>query len=101
MASLDTSMLVDLLRRRSRFHRRALAKLDELQARGESLATTRFTVAELYVGIELSDHPGAARYPSLTTGGDNKYPGVARDPSLAGGEHHPGPSGHPSLAGGE
>jgi len=56
MASLDTSMLVDVLRRRSRFHRRALEKLDELAARGETLATTRFTVAELYVGIELSDN---------------------------------------------
>jgi predicted nucleic acid-binding protein len=57
MAALDTSILVDVLRRRSRFHERAIAKLDELQARGEILATTRFTVAELYVGIELSDNP--------------------------------------------
>ncbi len=57
MASLDTSILVDVLRRRSRFHRRALAKLHELHARGEILATTRFTVAELCVGIELSDNP--------------------------------------------
>ena len=56
MASLDTSLLVDILRRRSRFHQRALEKLDHLQARGEILATTRFTVAELYVGIELSDN---------------------------------------------
>ena len=57
MATLDTSFLVDLLRRRSRFHQRALDKLDELHARGESLATTRFTVAELLVGIELSNDP--------------------------------------------
>lgn len=56
MASLDTSILVDVLRRRSRFHQRALEKLDELAARGEILATTRFTVAELYVGIELSEN---------------------------------------------
>ena len=56
MASLDTSILVDVLRRRSPFRRRALEKLDELAARGEILATTRFTVAELYVGIELSDN---------------------------------------------
>lgn len=55
MASLDTSILVDVLRRQSRYHQRALAKLDELAARGETLATTCFTVAELYVGIELSD----------------------------------------------
>jgi predicted nucleic acid-binding protein len=57
MASLDTSILVDVLRRRSRFHQRALDKLDDLAARGELLATTQFTVAELYVGIELSDNP--------------------------------------------
>ena len=57
MASLDTSILVDVLRRRSRYHQRALEKLDELEARGEILATTRFAVAELYVGIELSDNP--------------------------------------------
>jgi tRNA(fMet)-specific endonuclease VapC len=57
MASLDTSILVDILRRRSRFHQRALNKMDELQSRGEILATTRFTVAELYVGINLSDNP--------------------------------------------
>ena len=57
MASLDTSILVDVLRPQSRFHQRALAKLDDLAARGEALATTRFTVAELYVGIELSGSP--------------------------------------------
>ena len=56
MASLDTTILVDVLRRRSRFHHRALEKLDELEARGEILATTRFAVAELYVGVELSDN---------------------------------------------
>jgi predicted nucleic acid-binding protein len=56
MASLDTSILVDVLRRQSRFHQPALEKLDELEARGEVFATTRFTVAELYVGIELSDN---------------------------------------------
>ncbi|HLA84270.1 MAG TPA: type II toxin-antitoxin system VapC family toxin [Thermoguttaceae bacterium] len=57
MATLDTSILVDILRRRSGFHDRALAKLGELRARGEVLATTCFTVAELYVGIELSNNP--------------------------------------------
>ena len=61
MASLDTSILVDVLRRRSRFHQRALAKLDELAARGETLATTRFTAAELYVGIELSQNASKDR----------------------------------------
>lgn len=57
MATLDTSILVDVLRRRSRFHQQAIQKLDELHVRGERLATTRFTVAELYVGLELSDNP--------------------------------------------
>ena len=61
VASLDTSILVDILRPRSRFHERAAAKLDALAARGEILATTRFTVAELYVGVELSDHPDRDR----------------------------------------
>jgi predicted nucleic acid-binding protein len=61
MASLDTSLLIDVLRRRSRFHQRAVDKLDELKARGESLATTRFTVAELYVGVEVSDDPDRDR----------------------------------------
>jgi predicted nucleic acid-binding protein len=37
MASLDSSILVDVLRRRSRFHQRALEKLGELQAQGEIL----------------------------------------------------------------
>lgn len=57
MASLDTTVLVDVLRRRSRFHQRAREKIDELMLRGEVLATTRFTLAELWVGIELSDNP--------------------------------------------
>jgi tRNA(fMet)-specific endonuclease VapC len=57
MATLDTSILVDVLRRRSRFHQQAMHKLDDLHVRGERLATTRFTVAELYVGLELSDNP--------------------------------------------
>jgi predicted nucleic acid-binding protein len=56
MASLDTCLLIDVLRRRSRFHEQALAKLDNLAARGERFATTRFSAAELYVGLELSNH---------------------------------------------
>ena len=55
MASLDTSILIDVLRRRSRFHQRALEKLDDLRVRGEILTTTRFAVAEIYVGLELSN----------------------------------------------
>jgi tRNA(fMet)-specific endonuclease VapC len=51
VACLDTTVLIDLLRRRRPRRKRALAKLDELAMRGESLVTTRFNVAELYVGV--------------------------------------------------
>jgi predicted nucleic acid-binding protein len=57
MATLDTTILVDLLRRRSKHHQTAVAKLADLASRGDSLLTTRFNVAELEVGIELSDDP--------------------------------------------
>lgn len=57
MACLDTTILVDLMRRRAKLRPRAFQKLQELLARGEFLVTTRFNVAELYVGVERSDHP--------------------------------------------
>lgn len=57
MACLDTTILVDLARRRSRLRTRAFQKLQGLLGRGESLVTTRFSVAELYVGVERSDDP--------------------------------------------
>jgi tRNA(fMet)-specific endonuclease VapC len=62
MATLDTTILVDLLRPRSKSHRSALAKLADLASRGDSLLTTRFNVAELEVGIELSDDPPRDRH---------------------------------------
>jgi tRNA(fMet)-specific endonuclease VapC len=62
MATLDTTILVDLLRRRSKHRRSAVAKLADLASRGESLSTTRFNVAELEVGIELSDDPPRDRH---------------------------------------
>jgi tRNA(fMet)-specific endonuclease VapC len=37
--------------------RRALNKVDSLVGRGERIVTTRVNLAELYVGIELSDNP--------------------------------------------
>lgn len=58
MACLDTTMLVDLMRRGSKLRTRAFGKLQELLARGEFLFTTRLNVAELYVGVERSDDPG-------------------------------------------
>jgi tRNA(fMet)-specific endonuclease VapC len=54
MACLDTTMLVDLARGRSRFGERAVRKVHELLDRGETLVTTRLNVAELYVGVHLA-----------------------------------------------
>jgi len=61
MACLDTTVLVDLIRRRAKWRGRALAKVAELSDRGETLATTRFNLAELYVGVHRSDHPDHER----------------------------------------
>lgn len=57
MACLDTSILIDLAGRSSKLKKRAVAKLRELITRGENLVTTRFNVAELYIGISRSDNP--------------------------------------------
>jgi tRNA(fMet)-specific endonuclease VapC len=57
MACLDTTVLVDLLRANRDRKRRALDKIEQLTASGEAIVTTRFNLAELYVGIELSDDP--------------------------------------------
>lgn len=57
MACLDTTILVDLIRRHSKLRPRALRKLRQLLHRGELLVTTRLNVAELYVGVERSDDP--------------------------------------------
>ncbi|HOO54151.1 MAG TPA: type II toxin-antitoxin system VapC family toxin [Methanothrix sp.] len=53
MPILDTSFLVDLLRRREE----ALALLAELEGRGASLCTTPITALELYRGAFLSANP--------------------------------------------
>ena len=57
MACLDTTILVDLMRRSSELRARAFQKLQQLLDRGEFIVTSRFNVAELYVGVERSDHP--------------------------------------------
>lgn len=57
MACLDTTVLVDLVRPPGEWKRRALEKVRELVRRGEGLVTTRFNLAELYVGVERSDDP--------------------------------------------
>jgi tRNA(fMet)-specific endonuclease VapC len=55
MACLDTSLLIDIAGRGGRrFRDRAQQKVDALVGAGEVLKTTRFTVAELWVGIERS-----------------------------------------------
>jgi predicted nucleic acid-binding protein len=53
MPVLDTSFLVDILRRREE----AALLLEELEGRGAHLATTPITVLELYRGAFLSAEP--------------------------------------------
>jgi hypothetical protein len=56
MACLDTSFLIDLAGGGGKLRcARAATKLRHLAARGESLTTTRFNVAELYVGVYRTD----------------------------------------------
>lgn len=57
MACLDTTVFVDLRGQDRRLEARALAKLRELRGRGQSLVTTRFTLAELYVGVNRVTDP--------------------------------------------
>ncbi len=58
MACLDTSVLIDLMAPGARPARRKLARLlRRLVADGERLSTTRFTVAELWVGVCRSRDP--------------------------------------------
>ena len=53
MACLDTSFLLDVAGRGGRqLKARAREKLASLVEGGEALATTRFNVAELWVGVE-------------------------------------------------
>lgn len=57
MACLDTTLLIDLGSKSSAQKERAVRKVREIAARGESLATTRFNLAELYVGLARSNRP--------------------------------------------
>ena len=62
MAVADTSFLLDLVRGpRSRIGGKARARLRELHAAEEPLATTRFNVAELLVGVARARDPHAER----------------------------------------
>jgi tRNA(fMet)-specific endonuclease VapC len=58
MACLDTTVLIDLAGGGGRMRcSRAAAKLRDLVRRGESICTTRLSVAELYVGVYRADDP--------------------------------------------
>ena len=59
MACLDTTILIDLIGNKSANREKALAKIDQLTGDGEPLYTTRFNLAELYVGIARSKSPKA------------------------------------------
>ena len=62
MACLDTSALLDLSGRGGEDRRRrARAKVRELAGAGEELVTTRFNLAELWVGIARSENSAAER----------------------------------------
>src|ERR1700743_771549 len=58
MACLDTTVFVDWRRKtRTSRHEAAISIIEQLIASRETLVTTRFNVAELYVGAELSSDP--------------------------------------------
>jgi predicted nucleic acid-binding protein len=59
MACLDTTILIDLIGRPSSRKQQAVRKVKELAEGGETLATTRFNIAEIYVGVARSEHPEA------------------------------------------
>jgi tRNA(fMet)-specific endonuclease VapC len=59
MACLDTTALIDLSGGRGRRNReRARHKAEALRASGETLVTTRFSVAELWVGVYRAEDRG-------------------------------------------
>jgi len=62
MALLDTTVYVDI-HGRGGAKRRAEAEaiMRELVRRGETLVTSRINVAEMYIGVELGDHPAEER----------------------------------------
>lgn len=58
MGCLDTTVFLDMAGRGGRAPReRAKSVLLDLSARGEPLTTTRFSLAELYVGVARSAQP--------------------------------------------
>ena len=59
MPCLDTCVIVDLLGRDRALSSRAGAKLREIDAAGKALCVSRFTWAELCVGVYRSQDPAA------------------------------------------
>jgi len=59
MACLDTTILIDLIGRAAPRKQQAVRKIKELAEKGQTLATTRFNMAELYVGLARSNRPEA------------------------------------------
>jgi tRNA(fMet)-specific endonuclease VapC len=57
VACIDTTVVVDLLRRHGPRLRAATTKLREVITRGETLSVTRISEAELWVGIARSTDP--------------------------------------------
>lgn len=57
MACLDTTILIDLIGSNAQRREQAVRKVTELAKRGQTLTTTRFNGAELYVGLARSSHP--------------------------------------------
>jgi tRNA(fMet)-specific endonuclease VapC len=57
MACLDTTLLIDLVGRASQRREQAIRKIKQLTENGQTLATTRLNVAELYVGVARSRRP--------------------------------------------
>jgi tRNA(fMet)-specific endonuclease VapC len=58
MACLDTTYLVDVMGRNGRKRQEAALRAAALiRGRGDSIVTSLFSLAELYVGVELSAHP--------------------------------------------
>ena len=59
MPCLDTCVILDILRGVPSLTGRATAKIDDLRRRGRRLSVSRFTWAELYVGVCRSRDPAA------------------------------------------
>jgi tRNA(fMet)-specific endonuclease VapC len=59
---LDTNVFIDLMRRRDPARQRAAAEaVARLVTADDPVTTSRFTVAELLLGIERADHPEVQR----------------------------------------